>query len=105
MADTVIFKHQYITTSTVSKAGAIVAMANKLTQVLREETATNIEITEKQKLMQLVNIFQTEATKISKKEAEKLSKPFANSAIQTRVANTQVKNNTQKQKKTQSCHQ
>ena len=51
-ADTIVFKHQYITTPTVTKADAIVAMANKLTQVLQEETENNIGVTEKWKLTQ-----------------------------------------------------
>ena len=44
---------------------------NKLTQVLREETDTNIEITEKQKLTQLADIFQIVTTKMREKESEK----------------------------------
>ena len=98
MTDTVVFNHQYITTPRVTKADAIVAAVNKLTQVLRGETDTNIKITEKQKLTQLVDIFQTMASKISKKEAKKPSKPFTNSATQTRVANTQVEYRMQQQK-------
>ena len=92
-----VFKHQHIT-PTVTKADAIVAVANKLTQVLREETDNNIGVTEKQKLMQLVEIFQTVATNFSKKEAEIPSKPIINSTTQTRVAHTHVKKRMQKQK-------
>ena len=42
IAKTVLFKHQYITTPTVSKADTIVALATKLTKVLQEETEINI---------------------------------------------------------------
>ena len=62
-ADTVVFKHQYITTPTVSKADELVEVANKLTQVLRDKTMTNNETTDKQKLMQLADIFKVVCNK------------------------------------------
>ena len=43
---------------TVTKANAIVAVANKLTQVLREEADNNIGVTETQKLIQQAENFQ-----------------------------------------------
>ena len=70
VADTVLFKHQYITTPTVTKADTIVTAATKLTQVLQDETETNIGATENQKLKQLVEVFQTVATNFSKKETK-----------------------------------
>ena len=42
-----VSKHQYITVPTVTKADIIVAVANKLSQVLREETDNSIGVTEK----------------------------------------------------------
>ena len=67
VANTVSFQHQYIATPRVTKADTIVAVATKLTQVLQEETETNIGATEKQKLKQLAEVFQTVATNRGRK--------------------------------------
>ena len=93
-----VFKHQYITAPTVTKADAILAVTNKLTQVQEGETETNIGATEKQKLTQLVKKFQTVATNCSKKDAEKPSQAINNSTTQTRVANANTEKWIQKQK-------
>ena len=90
VADTVVFKPQYITIPTVLKIDAIVAVANELTQVLKDKTVTNIK-----QLMQLVDIFKAVATKMSEPETDKPSKHFENPATQTRVTNTSVENKTQ----------
>ena len=78
VADTIFFKHQFITMSTVSKADTIVVVANKLTQVLREKTESNIGVTEQQQLKQLVEAFQKVAKTLNEKETEKPSQTISN---------------------------
>ena len=73
VADTVFFKHHYITMPTVSKADKIVVAANKIIQVLRDKTEISIGATEQQQLNQLAEVFQKVAKTLNKKEAEKPS--------------------------------
>ena len=54
-----VFKCQYITVPTVSKADAIVGMAKRLAQIFQNETPTNIGETKE------------EATKFTATEADK----------------------------------
>ena len=96
VANTLLFKHQYITTPTVTKAETIVAVATKLTQVLQEETETNMP-QKKQKLKQLAEVLQSVATNFSKKEAEKTSQLLSNATTQKKVANTNTTQGMQKQ--------
>ena len=75
---------------TVSKADTIVAAANKLTQVLREETESNIGTTEQQHLKQLAEVFQKIAKTLNNKEAEKPSQTISNANAPARkdITNT-----------------
>ena len=74
VADTIFFKHQFITMSTVSKADTIVVVANKLTQVIREKTESNIGATEQQQLKQLVEAFQKVAKTLNEASDEPTTK-------------------------------
>ena len=99
VADIVFFKHQYITVPTVSKVDMIVVAAHKVTQVLREETESNIGTMEQQHLKQLAEVFQNIAKTLNNRDAEKPSQTISNANTPARknITNTNhVMNNEQR---------
>ena len=73
---------------TVSKADTILSAANKLTQVQRNKTESNIEAMEQQQLKQLAEVFQKVAKTLNKKEANTPSQTISNANTPAREDST-----------------
>ena len=73
IANTVFFKHKYITMPIISKADAIVAAATHLVQVLKEEILTYIVETSIEQLTRLVKMLQQTTANTTNKWAEQQS--------------------------------
>ena len=88
VADTVFFKHKYITVPNITKADAILAASTQLIKMLQGEIWTNIGKQEEEQLTRLAITFHTIAKKMSKTDSDKQSINSCHYNIQSRVGKT-----------------